>query len=322
MQDKLVIGIRGTSTPPWMERVEECFDTWAGVFQDRGYTVKALYGNPELETEYKEEGDILWSKGRDDYPGDIFLKTVFIPCKWFLSTDLEYFYIVDNDTFVHPDRFIGAFEEVLGKYGEDLNYWGGCTPWREWAFNTNYQEWITPGHCFHHFCCIKNNYQEFRDHMAQGGSGFVLSRKAAQAILDNYNSANFPDWEEGGVNGSPKGHGYHDDMVVGRTLIIFSGINLLHDSRFLHVSPLQNNIAVGDWSQSPFIGEGYGNGDQLVAQHYVGEKYDDERFHMKNLMEYLGLKRSLEGQVKSLAKQDITDQELGNKIRHLIWNKN
>lgn len=317
MEDKLIIGIRGSLTPPWNERVEECFDTWAGIFQDKGYTVKALYGNPELETEYKDEGEVLWSKCHADSPKDLFFRTVFIPCKWFLSTDFEYFYIVDNDTFVHPDRFIGAFEEVLGKYGDDLNYWGGCTPWRNWAFNINYQEWITP-------TCFFNWRDEiYRDHLGQGGSGFVLSRKAAQAILDNYNPANFPDWDEGGYHKNSNGHTFYDDVIVGRTLILFSGINLLHDCRFLHISPLENGVTIqGNWEDMPFIGEGFTPANELVAQHYVGKKYDDERFHMKNIMEHLGLKRSLEGQIKSLAHQDITDEELGSKIRHLIWNKN
>ena len=128
----------------------------------------------------------------------------------------------------------------------------------------------------------------YKEHFANG-AGYVLSRKAMECVLketeikDHYGDLALEGCSFEACN----------DRVVGRSLTIFSGIRLIHDGRIVAYSPSQREGWIEDnvieVERFPYIGEGWANGDEIILQHYVGNKYKDERFHMKNIMKYLDL---------------------------------
>ena len=258
MVDKLVFGIRSCQVPPYPERAKECLDTWGKHAKDLGYTVKVLLGNPNLYSEYYDTQDTLWSRAIDwdpksRYKCELFEKTIFYPCKWFLNeTDYEYFFITSDDSFINIDKFIPHLKKLIKDYKE-VDYMGCCGPWQGWNANIPHIEYISKPHI-----------EGSRPIYAHGGPGFLLSRKAAKIIIDNFDVSNYETT-------------YWDDGITADILLNHQ-VPLLHNGYIFLESPFLSIIQYNDGTFPPYIGDSTGN--YLIAQHCVSGK-------MKEIEKYI-----------------------------------
>ena len=282
-QDKIVIGIRGCIFSPWDKQWKECMDTWGAVMESQGYNLKVLMGHPELKEDYIELDRFLFSKSTETRYG-VFYKHIYYPCKWFLNeTNYDHIYIVGDDTFVHPQKFFSLYEGMRNHLDFNANggphYWGAATPrLQNWGRN------------------VKDFRQNFKEAILylSGGSGMVLSRKAAQVIVESFESGEWAKWEKPGIQfeGFPEftipqmetsqEWLYMDDLLTG--LILYKNhIWLTHDDAFSFESPFKPQIGPfypGMEKHIPYIGGK--NGEHLVAQHFVAGK-------MHEIMDFLDL---------------------------------
>ena len=122
----------------------------------------------------------------------------------------------------------------------------------------------------------------------------VLSRKAAQVIVESFESGEWAKWEKPGIQfeGFPEftipqmetsqEWLYMDDLLTG--LILYKNhIWLTHDDAFSFESPFKPQIGPfypGMEKHIPYIGGK--NGEHLVAQHFVAGK-------MHEIMDFLDL---------------------------------
>ena len=249
MKDKLVFGIRSCLVHPHSARHKECLDTWGKHAKEQGYSVKVLLGDPTIEEEYKCTPDYIWSRAKDEGKDEMFEKSILYPSKWFLDeTDYEYFFITDNDSFVDVSKFIENLEDVIEERGE-VDYMGCCMPYRGWSLYETKTEAI-----------------EEKGFYASGGSGFLLSRKAARILVDNFDAKNYQStmW---------------DDLIAGK-ILFENGINLLHNGRMLFASPFCFDIHNAEGEEIPYIGDETGR--HLVVQHYVDGKMEEINKFIKN----------------------------------------
>ena len=250
MNQDLVIGIRSTLVNPYPERHQECLDTWGREFQNKGYNVKVLLGDPNLTPPYKEDSNILWSSSPDDHD-NVFFKAVYYPYQWFLNeTDYKYFFITDNDTFIHCDKFISRLEYIIDKYKE-VDFWGCELPWWGGQFSIVRDQALT-------------DY-----HQASGGSGWLVSRKAAQIVIKQ------------GLDHIKNLDTYWYDDLITSQILKKNSIELISDSTLLFDSPFKKSIHVLEGAEPcPYIGNESGN--HLIAQHYVNGKMKDIMNYIKN----------------------------------------
>jgi hypothetical protein len=164
-RNKIVILVTGTTIEPYANNWRECVSTWIPELRKFGYTVMVAIGNPELESWYKVEGDFIYFK-TDDTKRGLFDKSIKMPSKWVLEeTNYEYYFRIDSDSFVHPQRFDDMVMTNL-KYIPDVNYMGCCHP-------TDHLDL----HKFEQFLVCKEK------HIASG-CGYMVSRKAMQIAFD------------------------------------------------------------------------------------------------------------------------------------------
>ena len=271
MKDKLVFGIRSCQVPPYPERAKECLDTWGKDAKDLGYTVKVLLGNPNLYSEYYDTQDTLWSRAVDydvkkRYRIEMFEKTVFYPCKWFLNeTDYEYFFITDSDNYIDIDKFIPNIKNAIDQYKE-VDYMGCCCPFQGWDANNPHIEYIPQN------VSTINIYNPFwtssdSNIFAHGGSGFLLSRKASKIILNNFNTNDY--------------HSTFSDDIIVADILYKQGINLLHNGHMFWDSPFEMGINYQEGTKPPYIGDSTGN--YLISQHYVSGKMKEIEKYIKKL---------------------------------------
>lgn len=281
-QDKIAIGIRGCIFSPWDKQWKECMDTWGASMKSQGYNIKILMGHPELKEDYIELDDFLFSKSTETKYG-VFYKHIYYPCKWFLNeTNYNHFYIVGDDTFVHPKKFIELYEGMTNytKFndGGGPHYWGAATP-RLAEWESNLRE-------------FRENFMDERLYLS-GGSGMVLSRVAAKTIVDTFESGEWVDWTKNAIPFPTPGFSlpplksskewlYWDDLLVG-SILYRKGIWLTQDNAFNFESPFNPKVGPfykGMENHMPYIGDKSGN--HLVAQHCVGD-------HMHEIMDSLNL---------------------------------
>ena len=249
MKNNLVFGIRSSLVPPYLSHTQECLNTWGKEAKDKGYNVKILLGDPNLQKEFIDDGDILWSKAIDNNLTECFQKTVFYPCKWFLENTLyEYFFITDCDTFIRIDKFVENLEFLLKEYKE-IDYMGCCTPYRGWnPFHPTYEIITEPGF------------------YASGGSGFLLSRKSAYILINTFLASDY--------NYDTK----WDDLIVGDILFKHK-VYLLHNGKHLFFSPFKR-VVYPYYEPTPYIGDSTGN--HLIVQHYVDGKMEQINDYLRN----------------------------------------
>ena len=80
----IIILVTGTTIEPYSENWKECESTWIPELRKMGYKVMVTLGNPDLETYYKIDGDIIWFKAEDTKYG-LYDKSIRLPIKWILE---------------------------------------------------------------------------------------------------------------------------------------------------------------------------------------------------------------------------------------------
>jgi len=243
MYKKLAISIRSSFKSPYLERSSECIETWGRYFNKNGSKVFSCFGIPDLECLYKKVGNSFFSRVTDGKDG-VFEKTVVNPCRWLSNdSDKDYLFVTDCDTFVHPRRFIEALYNNIKDFKE-VDY-VGC----KFPCTTD----------FDHFTYQRLFIEPSNNFWASGGSGFILSRKAAKIIVDAFDSKDYLSY-----HGFNNGWFYYDDVFVAN-ILCQKGIRLLHDSGFYFESPF--NYSVVDLYQRPvpyILNQSY-----LHTQHYL-----------------------------------------------------
>ena len=120
-KSKLIILVTGTTIEPWAQNWKECKSTWIPEIKKLGYNVMVAIGNPNLETEWQIDGDMIWFKAEDTKRG-LYDKSIRLPIDWILSeTDYEYYFRIDSDSFVHPSRFDWMITENLKNNIKECN---------------------------------------------------------------------------------------------------------------------------------------------------------------------------------------------------------
>jgi hypothetical protein len=238
-KDKIMIMVTGTMISPYDENWKECYRTWIPELKKLGYHILVSIGKPDLETEWKLDGDFIYFRADDTKMG-LYDKSIRLPIKWILEeTDYEYYFRIDSDSFVAPIRFDRMVQENLSN--ENVDYMGCAHP----AFGAN------------PFSAYKQ--MVYKEGTIASGCGYMINRKSMKIALDTMRIVEDPlDYQI-------------DDWVLGRAMWE-AGIQLLHDSRILFESkhkPLAAdpyNIGLPDIADPQ---------SHLALQHYMNGHMDE-----------------------------------------------
>lgn len=257
INERVLITITGTWAPSHAKNWMECEMTWVSKLRKMGFDVVYLMSNPHLDKPYERIGNFFFANCNDD------LNSIYLKNHYYISqyvnkdTDYDYRFHTDSDTFIHPERFVSLLEEYVNETPKD---WVGCVipypGFNPWTLNK---------------CEILSGNWNNISYYASGGSGFLLSNKAMQILVDELdydsyiNKTNQEPW------GSDKL--WACDLIAGHFLYK-NGINLWHDSRILFESKYKTIMSgVGQ----PFVGD---RDSFMTVQHYCNG-------HMCEIMEML-----------------------------------
>lgn len=233
MRQKTLITITGTWMPSHSLNWIECASTWVPLIKAKGFDVLFLMSNPYLDKDYEIIGDFFFAKCPDDLQ-NIYFKNHYYISKYFLNqTDYDYRFHVDSDSFIHPEKFTNLIKEYTEITPKD--YVGCVIPYP--GLNTN---------VFNKLEIEGDNYY------ASGGSGFLLSKKAHEPLVNDFKIENY--------NNNLSAC----DKITG-SLLHQNGIKLWHDSRILFESPYKRTISDPHNLGTPFIGD---KDSFLCVQHY------------------------------------------------------
>ena len=232
-RSKIMILVTGTTIAPWDQNWKECESTWIPELRKLGYNVKVAIGDPTLDNYVKEVDDIVYFAAEDTKMG-LFDKSIKLPCKWILEeTNYEYYFRIDSDSFVHPQRFDDMLHQNLNN--GSVRYMGCAHP----ANMTN------PFATFTQTVC--------KEGTIASGCGYMIDRTAMQIALHTMRIVEDPlDYQI-------------DDWVLGRSMWE-AGIELLHDSKILFESKY-NPLAADPYNIGlPDIAD---PNSHLAIQHYM-----------------------------------------------------
>jgi hypothetical protein len=116
MNKKIVIMVTGSHRKS--ENHIECEQTWIPKLREMGFDVFVALGNVDVENyghltlndfknyyEFINEHTIQF-RTFDSKVG-LFDKSIKLPIQWILeNTNYEYYFRIDSDSFVHPERFV------------------------------------------------------------------------------------------------------------------------------------------------------------------------------------------------------------------------
>ena len=231
-KSKLIILVTGTTIEPWAQNWKECKSTWIPEIKKLGYNVMVAIGNPNLETEWKIDGDMISFKAEDTKRG-LYDKSIRMPIDWILSeTDYEYYFRIDSDSFVHPNRFDYMITENLSS---GIPHYMGCA---HPAASTN------PYESFKYVVC--------KERTIASGCGYMVSRAAMKVAKEKMRIDEDIDYEI-------------DDWVLGRAMWE-TQVPLIHDSRILFESKHKPLAADPHNIGLPYIGDAHSH---LTIQHYM-----------------------------------------------------
>lgn len=243
LTDKVLIGIPTLFHNPnykgkdglWKNWIE-CENTWVPLLRKKGFNVIYLVSNEFLNKDYKYNDPFLSINCTDDELG-FFKKTSLGPFKYVMEqTNYEYFFRIDNDCFVHPERFVDMLADVLSRF--DVDYLGAhyprhpeidpCVSHQQEIYNFN-----------------SNSYYGFAS-----GAAFMVSRKSMKKVLEQYIWSDLP-----------------DDLRVS-DILKANQIPLLNDTRICYDSPYYRLQSIPG-KEHPFIGQSFSH---LAIQHYCNGK--------------------------------------------------
>jgi len=232
-KSKLMIMVTGTTIEPWDQNWKECESTWIPELRKLGYTVMVAIGNPNLETEWKIDGDMIWFKAEDTKRG-LYDKSIRLPIKWILEeTNYEYYFRIDSDSFTEPNRFEVMLNENF-KEKSDIDYMGCCHPVNYWNPNK------------------PTKFTVCRERYFASGCGYLISKKAMKVALEKMRMVEDVDPEI-------------DDWVLGRAMWE-NEIPLFHDGRIYFESKYNEIVLDESGVGMPDIGD---PNSHLAIQHYM-----------------------------------------------------
>jgi hypothetical protein len=247
----IAIGIRGCIYDPWLHSWNECLDTWAGKMINDGWRVRVHIGHPELDCNYKEINNFLVCNTTERNDG-VFMKSIYHPSKWLIEQNkYTHIFVTDSDTFIHPKRFEETIIRLNEKY-EELDYVGGLRldpmP-ADLKYELKTEERIN----------LSKGFPEFPHSIvyASGGSGFLISKKAAKAVIeivDSKDYLNHPDYNDT--------YTHYDDLCLGLIMKI-ANIPLIYSNSFQSTSPKINDI--NDYDPPGIETK---EGHHIAVQHY------------------------------------------------------
>lgn len=256
---RVLITITGTWSPSHAKNWMECEATWVPRLRKMGFDVVYLMSNPHLDKPYERVGNFFFANCKDDLDS-IYLKNHYYISQYVNNdTDYEYRFHTDSDTFIHPERFVRLLEEYVNETPKD---WVGC---------------VIPYPSLDPWQLIKSEIRPASwggvPHYASGGSGFLLSNKAMQVLIDeldydNYiNKTNQEPWFD---------KTWACDLIAGHFLYK-NDINLWHDSRIIFESKYHPVMVDPRNMGVPFVGD---QNSFMTVQHYCNG-------HMREIMEML-----------------------------------
>ena len=232
-KSKLMIMVTGTTIEPWDQNWKECESTWIPELRKLGYTVMVAIGNPNLETEWKIDGDMIWFKAEDTKRG-LYDKSIRLPIKWILEeTNYEYYFRIDSDSFTEPNRFEVMLDENF-KEKLDIDYMGCCHPVNYWNPNK------------------PTKFTVCRERYFASGCGYLISKKAMKVALEKMRMVEDVDPEI-------------DDWVLGRAMWE-NEIPLFHDGRIYFESKYNEIVLDESGVGMPDIAD---PNSHLAIQHYM-----------------------------------------------------
>lgn len=231
-RSKILIGVPGTYNYPNSKNWIECESTWIPLLRDKGYDVLILLSDESQIENYKIRGNFFITKNSDLKDG-LYYKNYFHISDYVLISDrYDYYFKIDSDSFVHPERFDRMLQSLI-EMDETPDYLGCCCPARGWDTRTPCFEKIDEGHGF------------------ASGAAMMLSRKALEILKRDFNPDIHLDL-------------HFDDLLVGN--ILRPHLPLYHDSRILMYSKYNMAEIVDLHDTGPaFITE---EDSHLAIQHY------------------------------------------------------
>jgi hypothetical protein len=232
LNKKVLITVTGTWVKTHYKNWIECETTWVSKLREKGFEVLYLMSNPYIKSGFKKIDNFFFANCKDNKE-ELYLKNHYYISAYFINeTDYEYRFHTDNDTFIHPERFITLLDDYVNKNPKD--YMGCALPYP--GFNT--------------YNLIKREITSPK-HYASGGSGFLVSRKAQRYMVEDFNAKNYE-------------HLAYCDKITGE-ILYKNGIKLFHDSRLLFESPYKRAIRDPQKIGCPSIGD---KNSFLAVQHY------------------------------------------------------
>lgn len=259
INEKVLITITGTWAPSHAKNWMECEMTWVSYLRRMGFDVIYLMSNPHLDKPYERIGNFFFANCEDDLDS-IYLKNHYYISQYVNNdTDYEYRFHTDSDTFIHPERFVALLEEYVNETPKDwvgcMNPYDGLDPWLP------IKREIPPG-----------NWNGISFY-ASGGSGFLLSNRAMQILVDDLEYENY-------INKTNQAPWFDKtwacDLIAGHFLYK-NGINLWHDNRILFESKYHPVMLDPHNAGVPFVGD---QDSFMTVQHYCNG-------HMCEIMEML-----------------------------------
>jgi hypothetical protein len=230
-RSRILIGVPGTYNYPHSKNWIECESTWIPILRDKGYNVKILLSDPQQDDNYKIKGNFFITKNVDTKDG-LYYKNYFHIADYIISSnEFDYYFKIDSDSFVHPERFDNMIMYLLAME-KTPDYLGCCIPYLGWD-----PKKISFGVVEQEFC------------FASGAATF-LSKISLKILKMDFDPSIHTEL-------------YIDDKIVGDILRTY--LPLYHDSRILFFS--KYNMC--DMFQTPDEVESIEDVDsQLVIQHY------------------------------------------------------
>ena len=232
LNKKVLITITGTWAKTHYKNWIECETTWVPKLREKGFEVLYLMSNPYIKNGFEKIDNFFFANCKDNKE-ELYLKNHYYISAYFINeTDYEYRFHTDNDTFIHPERFITLLDDYVNKTPKD--YVGCVIPYPGFNVNDlNKAEITNPGY------------------YASGGSGFLVSRKSQKHMVSDFNKSNYE-------------HLAYCDKITGE-ILYKNGIKLFHDSRILFESPYKRAIRDPQKIGCPSIGD---KNSFLAVQHY------------------------------------------------------
>ena len=226
MNSKVHIVTTCTPISPYKECWEEQMDSWVPAMEKCGVPVHTVMANSNVTSPYVEVDKFIYCPGEFTFKehynttASYWMNAIL---HWSLDHNLDYVFIVDNDTYVHPHRFISLIQEY--KTNPSIMYAGACFPFwggEGWWLHDNFQTFVD-----------NNNFDEVIKGWASGGSGIVLSKQAIKIAAAHF-------WDE--VEACEIKDQGKNDFILQKVLTKHN-IKLYHDSRFCWESPYTTHPA-------------------------------------------------------------------------------